>query len=448
MYGSNAFICSQIIVKNPILQENEDMKKNYFYFLSRYFNMTKYSSAKYAISQMKIYMMLLCRNNMLKHKSRNRILDNISQLEKYKYLLFFDLFAIWGYDKKIIRSKSMMQTAASLIRELSFDSEKKYVNNIIDAVCGNIKAWEQIKKYPVLSDFTDYVEHIQKNIEFISKKPVNIVITATMSAGKSTFINALTGKNVTLSRNTACTSKIHNIVGKPYEDGFTCEYDHDIVMNAGHEELLNDNELNKSGIISVSTYYNGALSGKRIVLRDTPGVNSSENDAHKEITEKIIKSRKYKLVLYLLNATQLCTNDDVRHLEFVSKSIGKTPIIFIMNKVDAFENTDGDLTTVIEKQQEYLKKIGFEAPVICPVSSRIGYLCKKSAYAELSRMEMLELSCGVSHFEENSLAGYYEKNFPDITIENSEGEILRTLKNCGIAYAEKIIGKIANKKGE
>ncbi|MCM1381709.1 MAG: dynamin family protein, partial [Muribaculaceae bacterium] len=265
--------------------------------------------------------------------------------------------------------------------------------------------------------------------------------TATMSAGKSTFINALTGKNVTLSQNTACTSKIHNIVGKPFDDGFTYESDHDIVMDAGREELLNDNEKNMSGTIGVSTYYNGELGGKRIVLRDTPGVNSSENDDHKIISENIIKSRKYKLMLYILNATQLGTNDDELHLEFVSKNIGRTPILFIMNKADAFEGADDDLETAIEKQRQYLKKIGFKEPMICPVSSRIGYLCKKSASAGLSRMEMLDLGCGTSRFEENSLAEYYEKAFPEIKIENSDDKTRQTLKNCGIAYVEKIIGR-------
>lgn len=441
MYGSNAFICSQIIVKNPILNEDEMAKKVYFGFLRRYLNMTKYASAKYVKAQLKAYANILCGSDYSGNKVIGSMLESISMIEKYKYLLFFDLFAILGYDDKILRSKSIYQITKVMINELNFSSGKNAVNSIINAICGNNKAWSDIKKYPEISCFSEYIEYVRRNIKFIDEKPFNILITATMSAGKSTFINALTGKNVTLSQNTACTSKIHNIVGKPFEDGFICEYDHDIVMNAGREELLNDNEHNKSGTIYVSAYYDRELGGKRIVLRDTPGVNSSENDDHKEITEKIIKSKKYKLMLYLLNATQLGTNDDELHLEFVSKNIGRTPIIFIMNKADAFESTDGDLESVIEKQRAYLKKIGFKEPIICPVSSRIGYLCKKSADVGLSRMEMLELSCGVSHFEENSLAEYYKNTLPDITIEYSEDEIARTLKNCGIAYVEKIIGR-------
>ena len=77
-------------------------------------------------------------------------------------------------------------------------------------------------------------------------KPYNILITATMSAGKSTLINSLIGKNISLMQNMACTSKIHTIISKPLEDGVSSEYDHDLSMAASIEDLLSDNEDNKS----------------------------------------------------------------------------------------------------------------------------------------------------------------------------------------------------------
>lgn len=41
-----------------------------------------------------------------------------------------------------------------------------------------------------------------------------------------------------------------------------------------------------------------------------------------------------------MNATQLSTNDENEHLEFVRKTIGKTPLIFVLNKIDSFNEED------------------------------------------------------------------------------------------------------------
>ena len=141
-----------------------------------------------------------------------------------------------------------------------------------------------------------------------------------MSAGKSTFINALIGKYVCLSQNMACTSKIHSMINKPFEDGFSYEYDYDLVMTAGKEELLNDNELNSSDKIYVSSHFDGLLANERIVIHDSPGVNFSGASEHKKIAAKLIKARNYNLLIYVMNSTQLSTNDEDVHLDFVKKN--------------------------------------------------------------------------------------------------------------------------------
>lgn len=105
-------------------------------------------------------------------------------------------------------------------------------------------------------------------------------------------------------------------------------------MAASIEDLLSDNEDNKSYKITVGTYFNGELGGKRIVLFDSPGVNSSENVEHTEISQRMIKSRKYRLMIYVLNATQLGTTDEEYHLEMVRQRLGRAKIIFVMNKAD------------------------------------------------------------------------------------------------------------------
>ena len=70
---------------------------------------------------------------------------------------------------------------------------------------------------------------------------------------------------------------------------FSYEYDHDLVMTAGKEELLNDNELNTSDRIYVSTHYVGGLAEEKIVINDSPGVNYSGDSEHKQIADRLVK---------------------------------------------------------------------------------------------------------------------------------------------------------------
>lgn len=48
---------------------------------------------------------------------------------------------------------------------------------------------------PRLSNEREYIRLMRRNRQFQQKKPCTLLVTATMSAGKSSFINALAGKN-------------------------------------------------------------------------------------------------------------------------------------------------------------------------------------------------------------------------------------------------------------
>lgn len=262
-----------------------------------------------------------------------------------------------------------------------------------------------------------------------------------MSAGKSTLINSLIGKNINLMQNMACTSKLHTIVSKPLEDCVTSKYDHLLSLNASQEDLLNDNVNNKLSRIVVGTYFNSNLAGKRIIFIDSPGVNSSENIEHKKISQNIIKSKRYKLIIYVLNATQLGTTDEEQHLEMVKKYLGYTKIVFVMNKVDQLISEDDNFLESIEGQRKFIVSKGFKNPIICPVSSRAAYLVKKSRQNELNRIERREMENYMDKFKQQSLSKYYENLLKCIPI-TTDNEFDALLVNCGFAYLEKIITNI------
>ena len=354
-------------------------------------------------------------------------------------MLPFDIAAILAYNKKLGTFAS-----SSLINQIRCDFELPYetaslLYSEFSAAFGDEQAWDDILHERKLSRYRVYLRLVRSNLSFIQERPYNILITATMSAGKSTLINALVGEKISLTQNMAATSKIHTIISKLFDDEVTTEYDSEISLDATKDELLTDNEENKTSRITVSTYFDGLLCGQRIILYDSPGVNSSQNPEHTEITNKMIRSKKYKLLVYVLNATQLGTTDEERHLELVAKTIGKRNILFVMNKIDHLISEDESLFDVIKRQRDFLKEKGFKAPIICPVSAQAAYFAKKGKKEQLSRLERRELESYSDKFAQSGLPEYYENEMECPPIPDTGDEIDDLYRDCGFAYLENII---------
>ncbi len=434
---ADLLVMSHIILKNPILNAGSHVKKSYFEYLKKYIQLGGWKKRKYAGAQMKVYAAVLCSSETEDGGGEGKK----EELERYRYFLLFDLMHILGYDRKILRSDAMygvMENFSADFPILKF--EKDVIRLILNTAVGNYGNWEKIKRHPVLSEQKEYAELIEKNLKFQNTDTFRILVTATMSAGKSTFINALAGKNVSLSQNMACTSKIHSVMSKVAEDGYTSIYDYELELMAEEEDLLHNNEQNRSDKIVVSTYYNGVLGGERVIINDSPGVNYSGEKEHREITDRMIREGKYDLLIYLLNATQLGTNDDLEHLRYVKSCVGNTPVLFVINKIDSFDTEEEDIMTVMQNAAKYIGSVwDREKPVVCPVSARAGYLVRISQYENLSKVENGELNGYIDKFEQMKVKEYYRRHYPSVIVEDSWKEKDRLLKNCGISYVEEMI---------
>lgn len=291
------------------------------------------------------------------------------------------------------------------------------------AIVEHMEYYKKRKLKELVEAFYDY------NRSFLETDPCEMLVTATMSAGKSTFINAITGKKVCLAQNMACTDKVQPIISKLL----------DVEVRLKYDDALTDNIDNEKKKAAKVVYFDGILGGQRVIMYDSPGVNYSGESKHKKITENVVKTGDYQLMIYLMNATQLGTNDDDEHLDYVKKYIGDRTILFVMNKVDAFNEEEEEIDTVVLKQVEYLKKKGFRNPLVCPVSAKAAFLAKKSQKESLSKLERRELNCMEDKFAQMKLVDYYQKYYPNIIIEDSEEEDIQLLKTCGISYVETII---------
>lgn len=110
---------------------------------------------------------------------------------------------------------------------------------------------------------------------------------------------------------------------------------------------------------------------------------------HQEVMKKAINKFKYSNIFYLLNASQLGTEDDQNLLHFIKENCCNENILFVVNKSDVIDDTESEsLTNFSNNVQNYLMKNGFENPKVFFVSSLAALLVMKvKNKIELTRKE-------------------------------------------------------------
>ena len=238
--------------------------------------------------------------------------------------------------------------------------------------------FEEIMKGPVdaLRDKSIIVAFEKaKNQEF----EINVV--ATMSAGKSTLINALLDKKLMPAANKPTTATIVKITDTDQDNYSATAYD-----MSGKEVLREDNICyddmklwNKNDKVSIIEI-NGRIPcvnsvGMKLVLIDTPGPNNSRDERHKAMTYEMFSDSDKSLVLFTMNAGQLDVDDEKVFLDYVCdcmKSGGKQSrerFIFAVNQMDRFDPKEESVEDALKGIADGLEKRQIYEPNIFPVSA-------------------------------------------------------------------------------
>lgn len=199
-----------------------------------------------------------------------------------------------------------------------------------------------------------------------NKFKVNVI--ATMSAGKSTMINAMLGKEIMPSSQEACTAIITEINDndqKEFESTVFDEQGNQLAhaTNTTLEQMRTWNSdpnvatIKVDGDIPFTTSEQG---NTNLVLVDTPGPNNARNLKHRETTRRALNSSSKTLIIYIINATQFGTDDDNGLLDKVRDSMrgsksARDRFIFVVNKLDAFMEANENPEATLQRIREYLK---------------------------------------------------------------------------------------------
>jgi predicted GTPase len=257
-------------------------------------------------------------------------------------------------------------------------------------------------------------EKIQSKFDKILNTEVDIAVIANMSAGKSTLINALLGRELMPSDVTACTSKITKIFNTT-SDEFSAEIynEQGDILNKFSNFCLNDmkrcnEEEEISHVLIKGNFPNIVSNDLNLVLIDTPGPNNSQNQQHREYTYKLLTSDHKPLILYVLNARDYQTDDNRNLLQKVAEEtkkqgkISSERFLFVINQMDIIDSEKNNIGEFVADVEQFIKDQGIKNPLIYPVSAELAKQIRTMDNgAELSRRERMNFDHLCSLFIED-----------------------------------------------
>lgn len=245
-------------------------------------------------------------------------------------------------------------------------------------------------------------EKIQSRFDKILNTEVDIAVVANMSAGKSTLINALLGRELMPSDVTACTSTITKIYNTA-SDEFSAELINeqgDLLnkfSNFGLEDMKKCNEIEEiTQVVIKGNFPNIVSNDLNLVLIDTPGPNNSQNQRHREFTYKLITSEHKPLILYVINARDYQTDDNRNLLQKVAEEtkkqgkISSERFIFVINQMDIIDSEKNCISEFVANVKKFIQDQGIQNPFLYPVSAELAKQIRAVEHgAEFSRREKM-----------------------------------------------------------
>ena len=230
------------------------------------------------------------------------------------------------------------------------------------------------------------VEAIEKYIRQIKEEPFAISVLATMSSGKSTLLNALMHSELLPTGDAATTAKIMEIYDSGKQTVTYGAYDKNGKLvcegkNAGLEDIKKINDNTSVYTVRIYSDIPGVDANRiRLLLRDTPGPDGTDDVRHRQIAEAVINDVKsMSTVIYVMDATKLRTESDkelLYHIAYEIKKGGKQAndrFIFVINRVDVWiMKKDQTLEKLLADTKVYLSQFGINSPRIFPVTAGLA----------------------------------------------------------------------------
>lgn len=381
--------------------------------------------------------------------------------------------------------------------------------NARDIISDINEEYQSIRMY--IDEFNSYdgkIKETERQFNDVSKKEIPICVVGNVSAGKSTFINALIGHDILASSNEPTTAKVFRIednssasaqtilidfsvanltepckiricdgrpteiIGLSVEDALYDKLTAECAVKSMWEQakialgLLNDSADVKPLVrISIPFYHNspfGKKRGEKFVIFDTPGSNSASNKDHEKILMDQMKKMSNGLLIFVAKKETLDTKENAELCSSLTKEKYIDPrfTMLVVNQVETVKDVPDDKERIIGQALPQMLKTNR----IFYVSSIMG-LASKHDYLNLENLFESD------DFENDSYAETYEcysrwfdgskdgtgkskkcfllnimpRQLKDVCVSDAEQERNRMLANSGLYSIESEISLFAEK---
>ena len=257
-------------------------------------------------------------------------------------------------------------------------NEDKDRERLIDEVFSKIKDGP----FPEL-----YSEDIIRRYESARSRYFEISVVASMSAGKSTLINAMLGTKLLPTDKGACTAKITRIIGMPSVDApFRVD-----VLNKDGEiiETIEQPTYEKMKQLNTGDEdYNLEITGNipfvssdeiSLVFVDTPGPDYILSERHAQVQGEYLENAAKRLVIFVLPLGYEGAGSDeqlIKLLESIAGSMkrggkfSKDRFLFVVSKLDTINDGDESKTDdILKKVRKYLSDKKIDDANLFPTSA-------------------------------------------------------------------------------
>ena len=330
------------------------------------------------------------------------------------------------------------------------------VSTVKKLCLSTIEQLSEQKQLEELPHFTEELEYFRRRLE---DDEFRIAVVGEFSSGKSTFINALLGKDLLQHASTETTAALTRLVNVNPADPL-CNSGTVLLRNGDSLSLPTLSNLKEytttasehfhvvDDIESVNLYLPILKSTHRIVIIDTPGLNGTA-DGHREQTIRLVQQAH--ACIYLIQRRGLAESD-VEFLTFLSQ-IQKN-FIFVQNFIDDLQTSEGDtLEKKLDEQAQILDgQIFSHTPhahyCICGVSALLALAGRdeniQTLYADST--ETLTPKMRESLYQKSRFDVFYDllhQTFPDDRLEEIQyGDTAAALIN----WLESLLKQISRRE--
>ncbi|MDM8555842.1 dynamin family protein [Desulfococcaceae bacterium HSG7] len=217
----------------------------------------------------------------------------------------------------------------------------------------------------------------------IEANSFTVAIVGEFKRGKSTFINALLGKDILPADVLPCSATLNRVVYKEeagvtitFKDGQT----QDVPIEKLHDyvtKLTPDSEITAEKIQEATVYYPADYCRNNVELIDTPGLNDDMNMT--QVTLSVLPQVDAAIMLILAHSPFSDFERDFLENRLLTSDLGR--VIFVVTGIDKLNNPEAEAPRLLETVETRIKKyilqraeqqFGKDSPEYEPYLKKIG----------------------------------------------------------------------------